>query len=429
MPTVAGARGHMGEVHKLLTEHGKQVLLRSEVDRRVLDAAAAYMAAEEGEIGFVYAGWAQASLPHRRLADDAHWEIQTDRVSLIVQPGLRAIPGQSPVSVGVPYGSRARLIILYLQTEAIRTGSREVELGRSLHAWLKRLDIPIGGKSMKDVRDQAERISRCRLTFQISTAGRSGLVNQNILDSAMFVADDSAQGNLFIETAKLSEGFGFVYAGWAQASLPHRRLADDAHWEIQTDRVSLIVQPGLRAIPGQSPVSVGVPYGSRARLIILYLQTEAIRTGSREVELGRSLHAWLKRLDIPIGGKSMKDVRDQAERISRCRLTFQISTAGRSGLVNQNILDSAMFVADDSAQGNLFIETAKLSEGFFEQLQKHPVPIEEAAVKQIANNSMALESDELDLDLFALILVKCDQVLGVVERHVHDRRIILRSPV
>lgn len=184
---------------------------------------------------------------------------------------------------------------------------------------------------------------------------------------------------------------GFVYAGWAQASLPHRRLADDAHWEIQTDRVSLIVQPGLRGVLGGSPVPVGVPYGSRARLIILYLQTEAIRTGRREIELGRSLHAWLKRLEIPIGGKSMKDVRDQAERISRCRLTFQISTSGRSGLINQNILDSAMFVADDSTQDDLFIETAKLSEGFFEQLQKHPVPIEEAAVKQIANNSMALD--------------------------------------
>lgn len=184
---------------------------------------------------------------------------------------------------------------------------------------------------------------------------------------------------------------GFVYAGWAQASLPHRRLADDAHWEIQTDRVSLIVQPGLRGVIGGSPVAVGVPFGSRARLIILYLQTEAIRTGKREIELGRSLHAWLKRLEIPIGGKSMKDVRDQAERISRCRLTFQISTAGRSGLINQNILDSAMFVANESTQDDLFIETAKLSEGFFEQLQKHPVPIEEAAVKQIANNSMALD--------------------------------------
>jgi hypothetical protein len=29
------------------------------------------MAAEEGEIGFVYAGWAQASF-RRKLADDAH---------------------------------------------------------------------------------------------------------------------------------------------------------------------------------------------------------------------------------------------------------------------------------------------------------------------------------------------------------------------
>lgn len=197
----------MGEVHRLLIEQGRAEALKTDVDRRVVDAAAAYMAIEDGEIGFVYAGWAQASLPHRRLPDDAHWQIQTDKVSLIVQPGLRAVQGGNPVSVGVPYGSRARLIILYLQTEAIRTSSREIELGRSLHAWLKRLEIPIGGKSMKDVRDQAERISRCRLTFQISTAGRSGLVNQNILDSAMFVADDPSQGNLFIETARLSEGF------------------------------------------------------------------------------------------------------------------------------------------------------------------------------------------------------------------------------
>jgi hypothetical protein len=64
--------------------------------------------------------------------------------------------------VGVPYGSRARLILLYLQTEAVRMNCREVELGRSLHAWLCRLEIPIGGKQMASVRDQAGRISRCR---------------------------------------------------------------------------------------------------------------------------------------------------------------------------------------------------------------------------------------------------------------------------
>ncbi|CAA9374143.1 MAG: IncW-like replication protein [uncultured Chloroflexia bacterium] len=133
----------------------------------MVEAAAAYLASEEVEIGFLYSGWAQAALPHKRLPDDAPWQITTERVTLIVQPGLRAVPDGEPVSVGVPYGSRARLILLYLQSEAIRTNSREIELGKSLHAWLRRLGIPIGGKSMKDVRDQAERLSRCRMTFTI----------------------------------------------------------------------------------------------------------------------------------------------------------------------------------------------------------------------------------------------------------------------
>ena len=187
-------------------------------------------------------------------------------------------------------------------------------------------------------------------------------------------------------------GIGFVYSGWAQAALPHRRLKDDQTWQINSDHVKLLIEPGRRATEVGDPIWVGVPYGSRARLIMLYLQTEALRTNSREIELGKSLRNWLSRLGIPIGGKSLKDVREQAERISRCRLTFHVQAAGRAGLVNQNIMDTAMFVdGADPAQGSLFLETAKLSETFYEQLRKHPVPLEEAAIRAINNNSMALD--------------------------------------
>lgn len=197
----------MGEVHKLLREEGREAALRSDIDRRVVEAAAAYLASEDVEVGFLYSGWAQAALPHKRLPDNTPWQVTTERVTLIVQPGLRAVPEGEPVSVGVPYGSRARLILLYLQSEALRTNSREIELGRSLHAWLRRLEIPIGGKSMRDVRDQAERLSRCRMTFTIRQGSRTGLVNQNLLDTSMFVEDDNVQGCLFIETATLSDLF------------------------------------------------------------------------------------------------------------------------------------------------------------------------------------------------------------------------------
>ena len=60
-----------------------------------------------------------------------------------------------------------RLIMIYLQSEAIRTQSREILLGRSLREWLSKMGIPVGGKSLKDVRDQCERISRCRLSLAI----------------------------------------------------------------------------------------------------------------------------------------------------------------------------------------------------------------------------------------------------------------------
>ena len=43
------------------------------------------------------------------------------------------------VVYGVPYGARARMILLYLQTQAVRTGSREVALGRSMRDWMAML--------------------------------------------------------------------------------------------------------------------------------------------------------------------------------------------------------------------------------------------------------------------------------------------------
>ena len=117
-----------------------------------------------------------------------------------------------------------------------------------------------------------------------------------------------------------------------------------------------------------------------------------MRTDSRNIELGKSLNAWLVKLGIPVGGKSFKDVKEQADRLSRCRLTFHVQQGGRAGLINQNIVDHAMFVSDDdSGQDSLFVEIARLSETFFEQLKKHPVPLEDAAIKAISNNSQALD--------------------------------------
>jgi hypothetical protein len=199
----------MGAVHDLIEHHGKQAALKAELDRRSVEAAAAYMADENASIGFLHSGWCQAALPHRRLPDSEGWQIASDHVTLIVEPGMR--PGLVKAEhVGVPYGSRARLIMLYLQSEALRTHSREVELGKSMREWLRRMGVPAGGKSLIAVRDQAERISRCRLSLNIMAGGsrQAGLVQQNIVDDAIFLEPGGpGQGSLFVEVARLSEKF------------------------------------------------------------------------------------------------------------------------------------------------------------------------------------------------------------------------------
>ena len=176
------------------------------------------------------------------------------------------------------------------------------------------------------------------------------------------------------------------------SALPHRKLANDKGWQIEGERVTLIVEPGMRKGAHGEPELVGIPYGSRARLILLRLQSEALRTQSRDVELGRNLHDWLLKMGIPIGGRSFKEVKDQTERISRCRLTFEIRRGNRVGLANQNIMDFAVFFeSPDPSQGTLFAQHARLSQAFFDTLNRHPVPIEEAAVRAISNNSVAID--------------------------------------
>jgi len=188
-------------------------------------------------------------------------------------------------------------------------------------------------------------------------------------------------------------GIGFLYSGWCQAALPHRKLRDDQVWEVTSEQVRLIVEPGLKPSRGfDGPLEhVGVPYGARARLILFYLQAEALRTKCPDVRLGNSMRNWLGRMGVPIGGTSVKAIREQAERIARCRLTFHVRRGTSMGLVNQSIVEAAMFEPSEPGQGSMFAERAKLSEGFFQQLQKHPVPLEEAAIKALANNSQALD--------------------------------------
>jgi hypothetical protein len=182
---------------------------------------------------------------------------------------------------------------------------------------------------------------------------------------------------------------GFVHAGFALTALPHRRIAE-AEWVREAAGLTLRVESGK----DERGAVVGIPYGSVARMILLYLQTEAVRTRSREVELGRSMNRWLTTMGVNNGGKGYSLVREQSWRLSLCRLTFfSVSEEGRQitngGFVRNAILPSR---PDDSGtQLSLWRERVVLDEAFYSSLLEHPLPVRETAIRGLAHRSMAID--------------------------------------
>jgi hypothetical protein len=188
--------------------------------------------------------------------------------------------------------------------------------------------------------------------------------------------------------AEEASRLGITHAGFAMTSLPHKRI-EEPLWRRQGHRTTLLVESGRTGEGGW----VGVPYGSMARLILLYLQTEAVRSNDPEVELGRSMHAWLSRMGIPAGGKNYKLVGEQARRISACRLTFLTEIPGaelrQNGAFVQNAI--TLTAATDERQRALWQDRVRLDDGFWRSLREHPVPVREEAVRAIGARSLALD--------------------------------------
>jgi hypothetical protein len=184
-----------------------------------------------------------------------------------------------------------------------------------------------------------------------------------------------------------ADKLGFTYSGFALTSLPHKPQTDMV-WRREGHNLTMLVQSGV----DRSGAALGVPYGSYARFILLFLQSEAIKTSSREIELGRSMRVWLGNMGLSIGGTTYRMVNEQARRISGCTLTFYADRDHKEIMRRGGFVDGAITMADMLGdQPSLWQERVLLNEEFYRALQSHPVPLSETALRAIGPRSMVLD--------------------------------------
>ena len=144
------------------------------IQRRRIMASADIAECPAKDITFQHTVLCQTALPYRNPGDDVRrWEREQGRVSLEVEAGRARNPATRRYEdVGLPFGSRPRLILAHLNREALLQGSPSVEVEASLTAFVRRIQNGRSpqGEQIRRFKDQLARLSAAtvRLAVDIS---------------------------------------------------------------------------------------------------------------------------------------------------------------------------------------------------------------------------------------------------------------------
>jgi len=189
------------------------------------------------------------------------------------------------------------------------------------------------------------------------------------------------------EQAKDAGALGFMARAMVQATLPHRKV--DGNEFSRTN--------GNYTLSILAPSAIGLPYGSIPRLLLAWITTEAVKTQSREIELGDSLSGFMRELDmVPTGGRwgSVTRLKQQTKRLFASTISAVYDGGSHFALLNQPLAEQATFWWDTKHpdQAGLWKSTVTLSERFYREVVDRPIPIDMRAIKALKKSPMALDA-------------------------------------
>lgn len=187
------------------------------------------------------------------------------------------------------------------------------------------------------------------------------------------------------DTAKDAGALGFMARAFLQATLPHRKVAG-SEFARRNGRFTLSLL---------APARIGLPYGSIPRLLLAWLTTEAVRTQSRELELGDTLSEFMRQLDlVPTGGRwgSITRLKDQTARLFASTISASYADAEQRSEAGFRLADRSILWWDaNPAQAGLWKSQVVLTEAFYREVVDRPVPVDMRAIRALKRSPLALD--------------------------------------
>ena len=204
------------------------------------------------------------------------------------------------------------------------------------------------------------------------------------------------QVNQLVGASEADPNLGFMGRTMALCSLPRSNPGNQLQYKRTNGPFTLGMIAGL----GNK-----LPYGNLPRLLLAWVSTEAVRTQSRELVLGRSLSEFMRTLGIyhNSGGRGgvQTRLRNQMKRLFRCTVSLNYEDERGDASISSSVADRTEFWWNERKhdQPSLWKSKIYLGEQFFNEIISHPVPID-------MNTLTALKRSPLGLDLYLWLVYR-----------------------
>lgn len=202
------AIGDTGLIREFEKRARQQMKPPTPAQQRLIEAAS--LADEDAALALLYqhSALCQTFLPYRNPGDDTRtWERVNGKVHLEILAGKALHPVEERFTpVGLPFGPKARLVLMYINQQALLAKSPEIEVQDSLTAFVRRsLKLDPGGRTIRTVKDQLARLSAASIRLGLVRDGRAMTVNSQIVTAFdIWFPKDERQRVLWPSTVHLS---------------------------------------------------------------------------------------------------------------------------------------------------------------------------------------------------------------------------------
>lgn len=201
-----------------------------------------------------------------------------------------------------------------------------------------------------------------------------------------------------LERGGQREDLRHIHSVLALCGLPYsRQPIEEREYRSKQGSMRLIVNAGELLSPEGEFVKQPLPYGSRARLLLLHLCSEAIRQQSPTINIDDSLTAFINKMGFEANGGprgNLTAFKQQVNALAACKMTIGTfdEKGGRAKTINTAPFASLdVWFPTNPDQRMLWPSTITFSREFYDTLARHALPVNVHAIRAFSDSPRKID--------------------------------------